>query len=138
MSGTIICFEPLQIRDLRKTLHLTQAKFGKKVGCVTPGTVSRWENGDMRPSAAHSRKIAELWKQTNGRELAADTAADTTSSKVTENSADYIHPICRQIDMNIDSLERKKQFLIRCKECVNSQKGLSPDLEKTIQDALLL
>ena len=138
MSTTIICFEPQQIREIRIALHLTQAKFGKKVGKVTPGTVSRWENGAMRPSAAHIRKIAELWEPDKGKEPAADTAAEATGPKASENSADYIHPICRQIDMNIDSLERKKQFLIRCKECVISQKGLSPDLEKTIQDALFL
>lgn len=51
MSTTIICFEPKQIREIRIALHLTQAKFGKKVGKVTPGTVSRWENGAMRPFA---------------------------------------------------------------------------------------
>ena len=128
MSTTIICIEPQQIREIRIALHLTQAT----------GTVSRWENGAMRPSAAHIRKIAELWEPDKGKEPAADTAAEATGPKASENSADYIYPICRQIDMNIDSLERKKQFLIRCKECVISQKGLSPDLEKTIQDALFL
>ena len=80
MSGTIICFEPLQIRDFRKTLHLTQAKFGKKVGCVTPGTVSRWENGDMRSSAAHSRKIAELCEPDKGKEPAANCSGARPSA----------------------------------------------------------
>ena len=72
MSTTIICFEPKQIRGIRIALHLTQAKFGKKVGKVTPGTVSRWENGAMRPSAAHIRKISELLEPDKGKKPAAN------------------------------------------------------------------
>ena len=74
MSDTFIFFTPEQIRQVRKKLGITQAKFGKRVGNVTAGTVSRWEKGKMTPTQAHFKIIAQLAASTAAKQPAADAA----------------------------------------------------------------
>jgi len=47
------------IISLREAMNLTQEQFGRKLG-VTKMTVSRWECGRMRPSAAIAAAIRNL------------------------------------------------------------------------------
>lgn len=42
-------FTPTQIKEVRRTLGMTQAEFGQYLG-VGPSTVPRWELGMFRPS----------------------------------------------------------------------------------------
>ena len=58
---------PTYIKDLRRRLGLTQRAFGEAIG-ATITTVSRWENGKMRPLPVYQQIIRELEeKQSEGR-----------------------------------------------------------------------
>lgn len=48
-----------QISELRKSLNLTQAGFGKELG-VSQVTVSRWESGADRPTSLNFLRMAQL------------------------------------------------------------------------------
>ena len=129
MSDTIIFFTPEQIRQVRKELGITQAKFGKRVGNVTAGTVSRWEKGKMTPTQAHFKIIAQLAASIAAKQPAADAGAveGTPAPTPADNSEASCHcPTCQRIDKMIHGLERRKQLLVNYKECVHS--GLSGPL----------
>ncbi|WP_176013910.1 helix-turn-helix domain-containing protein [Victivallis sp. Marseille-Q1083] len=50
---------PDYIRKIRKSLALTQAKFGERLG-VSASTVSAWERGKSKPQPAPASKLREL------------------------------------------------------------------------------
>jgi transcriptional regulator with XRE-family HTH domain len=49
------------LRELREQIGLSQSDVAKLVG-TTVQTVSRWENGHDRPTMAHRRKLARLYR----------------------------------------------------------------------------
>lgn len=128
MYNSVIYYTPEQIRQIRKDANLTQAKFGKKAGGVSAGTVSRWEHGIMVPTPKHFAKIAEI-EASNLKNRMADKAVtvDEIAEAATEKSpagADEegtCHcPTCRQINRMIRTLEHKKQLLVDYRNCVHS------------------
>lgn len=54
MNGT-------EIKELRKSLKLTQQEFADKIG-VDRVTVARWEINNKRPSSLAKRQLARLAK----------------------------------------------------------------------------
>jgi transcriptional regulator with XRE-family HTH domain len=46
------------LRQLRKSQHQTQAKFGLMVG-IPQATISKWESGRQKPSWEHLKKLAD-------------------------------------------------------------------------------
>ncbi len=50
---------PQEIKDLRKSLGLTQEQFAWKIG-VTSTVISRWERGESRPSPLAQKAINDL------------------------------------------------------------------------------
>jgi DNA-binding transcriptional regulator YiaG len=53
------------VSELRHQLDLSQEKFALRLG-VSLRTVSRWENGQTKPSPLAMEKIANLQRQING------------------------------------------------------------------------
>ena len=53
----------VDIRNLRKTLGLSQEKFAAKLG-VSFSTVNRWENGHGKPSPLAMKRIKDLRRGT--------------------------------------------------------------------------
>lgn len=49
-----------RIKELRKSLGITQVEFGKKL-CVTKQCISNWENGNIQPSIDMLIKIAQTF-----------------------------------------------------------------------------
>ncbi len=58
------------VRDLRKTLGITQEKLAQRLRVSFP-TVNRWENGRSKPSPLAMNQIEELIRELgdNGRHL---------------------------------------------------------------------
>jgi transcriptional regulator with XRE-family HTH domain len=48
-----------QLRRVRQRAGLTQAELAEAVG-VTSGAVCRWELGDIRPTSARARRLADV------------------------------------------------------------------------------
>ena len=57
--SSVDCLSGSEIRELRKRLGLTQKEFAHELG-VTFSTLSRWENGRVRPSKMARRLIDGL------------------------------------------------------------------------------
>ncbi len=57
--------KPDKIRQLRKTMALTQQQFAERLG-VAFVTLNRWENGQARPSALGLAKLRELAARASG------------------------------------------------------------------------
>ena len=53
----------VRLRELREAIGLSQSDIAKLVG-VTVSTVSKWENGRGRPTQAHRRKLARVYRCT--------------------------------------------------------------------------
>lgn len=51
-----------QIKEIRIKLFMTQREFSETIG-VHHITVSDWENGKVKPSLRHQKKINELAKE---------------------------------------------------------------------------
>jgi len=58
--------EPAQIRQLRKTLNITQQQFAELLG-VSFVTLNRWENGQSKPSAMGLSKLQDLAARGGGQ-----------------------------------------------------------------------
>lgn len=54
-------FSPKEIKELRKSLNLTQSQFARKMK-VDVITISRWERGAQKPSQLAHRQLARLAK----------------------------------------------------------------------------
>jgi transcriptional regulator with XRE-family HTH domain len=52
-----------RLRKLRQGIGLSQSDMAKLVG-VTVSTISRWEHGSDRPTLAHRRKLARVYRCT--------------------------------------------------------------------------
>ena len=135
MIEEIIYYTPDQIRKIRRKIGLTQAKFGKGVGKVTAGTVSRWEGGKMLPTQAHFRKIVEMEREAAKKQAVKDAEKQPVTEPVAIEGASAAEKgsegtchcqTCQRIDRIIQGLERRKQLLLHYKECVHS--GLSEPL----------
>jgi transcriptional regulator with XRE-family HTH domain len=48
-----------QVKDIRTSLRITQVEMARELK-VDPGTVSRWEREEQRPSKRDIRKILRL------------------------------------------------------------------------------
>ncbi len=69
--------KPDQIRQLRKTLDLTQQQFAERLG-VSFVTLNRWENGQSRPSALGLAKLQELAARETGPSTEQSVASGAT------------------------------------------------------------
>ena len=58
--------EPHEIRNLRRMLRLTQARFGQFFG-RDQATVFRWENGIYQPDPASAAALVRLWNDVHAR-----------------------------------------------------------------------
>ncbi len=54
-------FTAKEIKELRKSLKMTQQKFADKIG-VDRVTVARWETAQKKPSQLARRRLARLAK----------------------------------------------------------------------------
>ena len=68
---------PEQIKRLRKTMAMTQQQFAEQLG-VSFVTLNRWENGQSKPSAMGTAKLADLEARAAGRPV--DPAAESTTA----------------------------------------------------------
>ena len=57
VPGTL---EPARIREIRRSLKLTQAAFAERVGCSSPVTVCRWETGVSQPIQTFRERIMRM------------------------------------------------------------------------------
>jgi len=57
-----------QVKNVRKTLGLTQPLFGQLLG-VHPMTVSKWERGELEPSEYQQLLIDEFYKAAKKKEV---------------------------------------------------------------------
>ncbi len=69
---------PDQIRDLRKSMNLTQQQFAELLG-VSFVTLNRWENGKIKPSSMGIAKLQQLAKHGRIEEQAVISAAVSTA-----------------------------------------------------------
>ena len=69
--------KPDQIRQLRKTLDLTQQQFAERLG-VSFVTLNRWENGQSRPSALGLARLQELAARETGPSTEQGVASGAT------------------------------------------------------------
>lgn len=78
-----IVLTPEVIRNGRRALALTQAKFSTRVG-VAPETESRWERGRLTPRKKNQRKIVEVLKLTAQNANASQTGEKQEGRQLTE------------------------------------------------------
>jgi superfamily II DNA or RNA helicase len=77
--------KPEQIRDLRKSMSLTQQQFAELLG-VSFVTLNRWENGQSKPSAMGLSKLRELARRGSG----VTTVATVESGSVSVTASDGV------------------------------------------------
>lgn len=81
--------QPREIRDLRKSMGLTQQQFAELLG-VSFVTLNRWENGQSRPSVMGLAKL---------RDLAGRSAANkTVSARSSSTPSDDAHGATPRLD----------------------------------------
>lgn len=73
--------KPAKIRQLRKTLDLTQQQFAERLG-VSFVTLNRWENGQSKPSALGLARLQELAAREGGQSADHGTAASALRATV--------------------------------------------------------
>ena len=78
-----IILTPEIIRNRRRELALTQAKFSKRVGVATE-TDSRWERGRLTPTKKNQHKIVEVLKLTAQNASSAQTGEAQEGRQLTE------------------------------------------------------
>lgn len=69
---------PHEIRNLRRTLGMTQEQFGELFDCTAP-TVYRWENGIYEPDTPDAAALVRLWNEVERRQKEADPSVDLES-----------------------------------------------------------
>ncbi|MBB65245.1 MAG: transcriptional regulator [Waddliaceae bacterium] len=68
---------PQFLRSLRKHLRLSQEKFAARLGITFP-TISRWENGHIKPSLLGSEQVRKLVEEVNQEHPGLFTLPDIT------------------------------------------------------------
>jgi superfamily II DNA or RNA helicase len=82
--------KPEQIRDLRKSMSLTQQQFAELLG-VSFVTLNRWENGQSKPSAMGLSKLRGLARRGSGVVApAADAAPMSAAAPAEEHRLDFL------------------------------------------------
>lgn len=81
---------PEQIRELRKSMSLTQQQFAELLG-VSFVTLNRWENGQSKPSAMGISKLRGLARRGSGMGVgAAESAPVPTAAPAGEFRLDFL------------------------------------------------
>ncbi|BAU49568.1 helicase [Sulfurifustis variabilis] len=78
-----------QIRELRKSMGLTQQQFAELLG-VSFVTLNRWENGQFKPSAMALSKLQALARRGEVPTMAAAGAPVPASATIEENRLDFL------------------------------------------------
>src|SRR5690606_21269785 len=82
--------KPEQIRDLRKSMSLTQQQFAELLG-VSFVTLNRWENGQSKPSAMGLSKLRGLARRGSGVAApAAEAAPMSAAAPAGEHRLDFL------------------------------------------------
>ena len=76
---------PLDIRALRRSLKLTQARLGLWVG-VHASSVGRWERGQHRPRPRYVERLQHLQRDPPCRDVPRDGAADARETVAAQHS----------------------------------------------------
>ena len=64
--------KPAEIRDMRKTLGLTQKQLAEVIGCNMQ-TVQAWEQGNRRPANDFAERVEKLRKKAEKMAAKLDT-----------------------------------------------------------------
>jgi SNF2 family DNA or RNA helicase len=82
--------KPAQIRDLRKSMSLTQRQFAELLG-VSFVTLNRWENGQSKPSAMGLSKLRGLARGGSGVPVpGAESAPSPAAAPAEEHRLDFL------------------------------------------------
>lgn len=107
----------MNIREIRKSLNLTQAQFGEKLGLGERGkiTVSDWETGKKNISQFYKDKIESIVN--NRIILEKDSATTLKLTNHVGNSsiggwAEIIQVICAQYNYPIENVIEDLQFYV--------------------------
>ncbi len=89
-----------EIKFMRKEVGMTAKAFAKELG-ISPVSLSRWENGRLRPSTTNDRHVRHLFKLTMIHRLR--TMMDCFEKSI--EKAQVVQTDKRRVDINTEQLQ---------------------------------